>query len=199
MGGTHHGLQRGPVVVCTTFALVGRSLTLGPDGDGNVGGEGSTVRSVTQQWTPTSGFGRVDQHGHGWGWDTRPSTPGLSRRGGLPATPGRQNPGPSPPGVGHGRRAGGHVAHHVRTVGLWGSVPPAHPLAVGPVVLRDTFLPDQQCLPVQCLWLGAAGARRHAVHVMHACPSRPTSLLHYVGLVLVHGVMRVAPSLGRST
>jgi len=42
-------------VVCTTFALVGRFLTLGPDGDGNVGGEGSTVRSVTQRWTPTSG------------------------------------------------------------------------------------------------------------------------------------------------
>ena len=107
--------------------------------------------------------------------------------------------GPPPPGVGHGRRAGGHVAHYVRTVGLWGSVPPAHPLVVGPVVLRDTFLPDQQCLPVQGLWLGAAGARRHAVHVMHTCPSRPTSLLHYVGLVLVHGVMRVAPSLGRSS
>ena len=118
---------------------------------------------------------------------------------GAVSHPGTPNPGPSPPGVGHGRRAGGHVAHHVRTVGLWGSVPPAHPLAVGPVVLRDTFLPDQQCLPVQCLWLGTARARRHAVHVMHACPSRPTSLLHYVGLVLVHGVMRVAASLGCST
>ena len=47
------GAARG--VVCTTFALVGHSLTLGPDGDGNVGGESSTVRSVTQQWTPTSG------------------------------------------------------------------------------------------------------------------------------------------------
>ena len=104
----------------------------------------------------------------------------------------------SPLGVGHGRRAGGHVAHYVRTVGLWGSAPPAHPLVVGPVVLRDTFLPDQHCLPVQCLWLGAAGARRHAVHVMHACPSRPSLLLHDTGLVLVHGVMQVAPSVGCS-
>ena len=34
MGGTHHGLQAARGVVCTTFALVGRSLTLGPDGEG---------------------------------------------------------------------------------------------------------------------------------------------------------------------
>ena len=55
---------------------------------------------------------------------------------------------------------------------------------------------------IACSCSACGGERRracgHAVHVIHACPSRPTLLLHYVGFVLVHGVMRVAPSLGCS-
>ena len=98
MGGTHHEFGAARGVVCTTFALVGRSLTLGPDGDGNVGGEGSTVRSVTQQWTPTSGFGRVDQHGHGWGWDTL--HPRFVSPWGAASHPGTPEPRTFPPGRG---------------------------------------------------------------------------------------------------
>ena len=60
------------------------------------------------------------------------------------------------PSVGNSRRAGEHSGTLRSYVGLWGSAPPAQSLVAGPVVLPDTFLPDHQCLLMQCLWWGAA-------------------------------------------